>query len=101
MFLIREIFTRDATKWWFRAIVGAAIVQAAFGALLLSVKCSPARTLDGTHNDQCSGNVRSAFSLSMSDEDTDVALWRMNYAALPWMSLTSSLGGPLDRLYSD
>lgn len=101
MFLIREIFTRDATKWWFRAIVGAATVQAAFGALLLSIECSPARTLDAKNNDQCSGNVRSAFPLSMSDEDTDVALWRMNYAAPSWMSLTSLSGGPLDRLYSD
>ncbi|KAF7511449.1 hypothetical protein GJ744_004638 [Endocarpon pusillum] len=56
MFLIREIFTRDATKWWFRAIVGAATVQAAFGALLLSIECSPARILDAKNNDHCSGN---------------------------------------------
>lgn len=80
MFLIREIFTRDATKWWFRAIVMAAVAQALAGSLLISVKCSPARVLQGKDGDQCPGNVRPRLSLNLPNNDSGVALNRRIFA---------------------
>lgn len=63
--LIREIFTRSATKWWFRVIAAAAIVQALAGCLIISVNCSPTATLDGAANDRCPGNVRIHLLISV------------------------------------
>jgi hypothetical protein len=57
MFLIREIFTKEATKWWFRVIVLMVVAQAIIGSLLISVGCSPAHILGGKDNDKCLGNV--------------------------------------------
>ena len=57
-FLIREIFTKDATRWWFRVIVLTALAQAFVGSLLLSIECSPSHKLDGQGNEHCPGRVR-------------------------------------------
>lgn len=65
MFLIREIFTKDATKWWFRVLVVMAVAQALVGSLLISVNCSPVRILDGKDNDKCPGNVCRRLSLKL------------------------------------
>jgi hypothetical protein len=69
MFLIREIFTRDATKWWFRAIVITTLAQAFAGSLLISVECPPSRILHGKLNDQCAGNVCLRLSPNLTDND--------------------------------
>lgn len=45
MFLIREIFTKEATKWWFRVLVIVAAAQIVVGSLLISVQCAPSQTL--------------------------------------------------------
>jgi len=69
MFLIREIFTRDATKWWFRAIVIAISVQAVAGSLVISVECPRAHILYGKFNDQCVGNVCRPSNMNVNDFD--------------------------------
>ncbi len=56
--LIQEIFTKDATKWWFRVIAMLAVAQVVAGSLLISVGCSPAQTLEGKDNSKCPGEVR-------------------------------------------
>lgn len=55
--LVQEIFTREATKWWFRVILIAAAAQAFIGSLLIAVKCSPKTLLSGPENDKCPGDV--------------------------------------------
>jgi hypothetical protein len=74
MFLIREIFTKEATKWWFRVLVVVAVSQALVGSLLISVQCSPSRILEGKENSQCPGNVRRLLSYDLPDDDLDLAL---------------------------
>lgn len=60
--LIQEVLTKDATKWWFRVIVGMIIAKAILAALIISVNCSPAGTLAGKDNINCSNNVcRASF----------------------------------------
>ena len=58
MYLVQEIFTREATKWWFRAILIMAAAQAVVGSLLIAIDCSPSSMLDGADNKMCPGNVR-------------------------------------------
>lgn len=64
MFLIREIFTKVATRWWFRVLVLVALAQAVVGSLIVSVECSPAGILEGKDNETCPGNVRPRLSFS-------------------------------------
>lgn len=54
--LIREIFTKNATKWWFRVLVIVSLIQGMAGSLLISVHCSPASALIGKGNHQCPGS---------------------------------------------
>lgn len=57
LFLIQEIFTRHAIKWWFRILVLTASAQALFGSLLLSAGCSSTHILEGKDNNSCPGNA--------------------------------------------
>lgn len=68
MFLIREIFTKVATRWWFRVLVVVALAQAVVGSLIVSVECSPAGILEGKDNRTCPGNVRPRLSFSSTKQ---------------------------------
>jgi hypothetical protein len=65
--LIQEIFTKDATKWWFRVIAVLSVTQAVAGSLMISVDCSPAETLEGKDHSTCPGNVRFHLFSSRTD----------------------------------
>ena len=66
MFLICEIFIKDATRWWFRAITVLIFCETLLGCLIISVGCSPSHLLEGKDNNTCSANVRHSSIQAMS-----------------------------------